>query len=178
MRRGKKILLTAILSVVVLGGTLGRVAMASDGEDESNPITRLGNFIEKVIGIYEEKTGTTIDKQALEDSFEEAGDQLRTEKRDELHQRLIEEGLITQEQLDELEKWLEARPDFPTEEFEEWMESRPDLPDTFRFGHRGDGKFFGFGDREEGKFFFDMQRGHRGPGGGFHGWCLPGDSTE
>ena len=178
MRRGKKIILTAVLSVVVLGGTLGGVALAADGEDGNNPVTQIGNFLQKVIGIYEEKTGTTIDEQALEESIQEARDQLRTEQRNEFRQKLIDEGVVTQEQLDEYDQWMESRPDFPTEEFQQWLDSRPDLPNMFGFGDRGGMKFFGSGDEEGGRFFFGMERGHRGPGGGFNGGCLPGDSTE
>jgi len=33
--------------------------------------------------------------------------------REQLHQRLIEEGVVTQEQLDEFEQWMESRPEMP-----------------------------------------------------------------
>ena len=167
MWRSKKFIFTALLTVVVLGGILGGVAVASaDDEDTSRPQAGGVSFLDRVAEIYEQNTGVAIDSGELQQAFAEARDEFGIEARDRLRQRLIEEGVISQEQLDELEQWLESRPDFPTDEFEEWMESRPDI--TLPFGR---------GNHDGEKPFGGMFRNFRGFanrfGGGPHGWCAP-----
>jgi hypothetical protein len=79
----------------------------------------------------------------------------------------LEEDVITQEQLDDFDKWMESRPDFPSEEFKEWLESRPDI--ELPFGTRYDGE-----EKPFGKVF----RHFRGFGGGFRDRCQPDSSEE
>lgn len=172
MWRSKKFILTALLTVVVLGGALGGYAVASaDDEDTSPPPAEGINLLDRVAEIYEENTGVAIDSEELQKAFNEARSEIATEARNRLHKRLVEEGVLTQEQLDELEQWLESRPDFPAEEFEEWMESRPDI--QLPFGPRDeDGK----------KPFGGMFRSFRGFGKGFgdvfRGGCPPDAPAE
>lgn len=149
MRRGKKFIIAAVLAVVVLGGTLGGVALAADNEDGTTPVSKIGTFLEKVIGIYEEKTGTTIDRTALDESITEARDQLRTEAREQLRQRLIDEGVMTGEEFDQWQEWLDARPDVP-------------MP-------------FGNGGMHSGRFGGPALRGF---GGGLGNWCQPDATTD
>jgi len=160
MRRSKKIILISLLSLVVLAGSIGGVALAQTDDEESQPEPRCGALLDKVCVIYNENTDPDIDCDALKAAFAEAGNQLRDEARDRFHQRLLDEG-ITQEQIDQFEAWLESRPDFPTEEFKTWMEAKPDVPFPFGPKNRGGIKPFG---------------GFGGPGGEFHrfgGPCLP-----
>lgn len=165
MRRSKKIILISLLSVVVLAGSIGGVALAQTNGEESQPVPRCGAFLEKVCDYYNENTDPDIDCDALKAAFAEAGNQLKEEARERFHQRLLDQG-ITQEQIDQFEAWLESRPDFPNEEFEAWMEAKPDIP--FPFGPEGHGGIKPFG-------------GFRGPGGGFFrgfgGPCAP-QTTE
>ncbi|MCK4862734.1 MAG: hypothetical protein KAS25_00490 [Dehalococcoidales bacterium] len=167
MWRSKKFLYSMLLTVVVLGGILGGVATAyADDEDTSQPPAGDVTFLDKVAEIYETNTGVAVDSEELQNAFDEARNELGIQARDRLHQRLIEEGVLSQEQLDELEQWMQSRPDFQTEEFEEWMESRPDIDLPFGPGNEDGRKRFG-----------NMFRSFRGFanrfGGGPHGWCVP-----
>jgi len=151
MRRGKKFILIALLTIVVLAGTIGGVALAADNEDDSQPKTHQGALLEKVCDIYNanpDRPGD-IDCDLLKDAFAQAGSQLREEARNQFRQKLIDEGKVTQEQLDDFDKWMESMPD--------------DAP--FQFGtrnHDGMKRFGGFGGR----------------GGGFRGWCEPSEPAE
>ncbi len=172
MWRSKKFIFTALLTVVVLGGILGGFTVArADDEDTSQPQAGDVSFLDRVAEIYEENTGVAIDSQELQKAFTEARDEFGIEACDRLRQRLVEEGMITQEQLDELEQWLESRPDFPTDEFEEWMESRPDI--TLPFG-RGNHD----GEKPFGSMFRGFHGFGRGFGDGFRGWCAPDAPVE
>ena len=171
MWRSKKFILTVILSVVVLGAILGGYAVANADEEEPGPIPPGEmNLLGKVAEIYEAKTGVAIDADELQNAFNEARNELGIQMRERMQERLAEEDPLTQEQLNELEQWMEARPDFPTEEFKAWMEARPD------FGMR-----FGPGNEDGGKRFGGMFRHFRGFaekfGEGPHGWCAP-DTVE
>ena len=98
--------------------------------------------------------GSVTAKSVL-DAFTQAGGQLREEACEKIRQRLLDETDITEEQLNELEAWMESRPELQTEEFKEWMESRPDVP--FQFGPRNHGgikPFGGFGGPHGGFRFF------------------------
>jgi hypothetical protein len=143
MRRSKKIILIALLTVVVLAGSIGGIALAADNEEESQPKPRYGAMLDRVCEIYKENTGVAIDAEELQKAFTQAGKDLIVEARDRIRQRLIEEGKVTQEQLDEYDKWLESKPDVP-----------------FQLGPRNHGgvKPFGGGFRSF---------------GGFGGWCEP-----
>lgn len=127
MKGHKKILLIAILAVAVMAGSIGGAVLASDENEDDNAQPEFGNFIERVLEIYQEKTGTIVDKGALKESLEQAREEMPGEQpRLRFHHRLFDDNL-TQEQREQIEAWLEARPEFPTDKFEEWMKSRPGI---------------------------------------------------
>ena len=153
MRRSRKIILIALLAVVVLAGSIGGIALANtEDEDNSQPGARHEAMLNRVCEIYEDNTGVAIDSQELQNAFTQARSEIMTEARDNFRQRLIDEGKVTEEQLDEFDAWMEARPDTP-----------------FPFGPRNgaDIKPFGGGHHSFGKF-----------GGGFRGWCEPSAPAE
>jgi len=163
MKRGKKIALIALMVVVALAGTIGGVAMAQSDEEEATTTSETARFayLERVSEIYQEKTGVAIDADALKDALSQAGDEQREQVRNQFRQHLIDEGIFTEEQLAELEEWLQAKPDVLTEEFKEWVQSRPDdLPKRFGDGIR------------QGKRFA------HGFGQGMGGWCPQGNGAE
>ena len=147
MWRKKKFIIGVIIAVVVLAGSLGGVALAQSGdEDTTNPEARCGALLGKVCEIYNanpDRPGD-IDCDLLEAAFTQAHEELRPEcpapgtmpergKMDleamqERLQTLYDEGKITQEQFENMKARLEAMPD--------------DMP---AFGFRGHGGFPGFG---------------------------------
>ena len=139
MKRGKKIGLVILMVIVALAGTIGGVALAQSGDEDVTPTSEGDRFayLERVCEIYQEKTGVSIDVDTLKDSLCQAADEQREQLRNQFRQHLIDEGILTEEQLAELEAWLESKPDFPIDELKEWFDSRPDdLPKCFGFGNR------------------------------------------
>jgi hypothetical protein len=128
MWRSKKLIVGVVLAAVLLFGSLGGVVLAADNGDDSQPGALFGALWDKVCAIYEEKTGDTLDQEALKDSFVQARSEMRAEALQNRLQSLVNEGQITQEQADE---------------YLEWQQSRPDVP--VQFGFRGHGGFRGMG---------------------------------
>jgi hypothetical protein len=159
MWRSKKLILIGILMAVVLAGTLGGVAIAQANDENTNTVQDIKtNLMEKVAEIYQANTGVAIDAAELQKAFEQAQQEIKDEAYNQFLQKLVDEGKITQEQLNEFKAWLESRPNLPIDEFRQWMESHPDIPYFFGsdnssgmtpFGgmHRNNGKTgegFGF----------------------------------
>jgi hypothetical protein len=150
MWRSKKFIIIAILAALVLGGTLGGVAIAQ-ADDQNNSPTPTANatanvttFLEKVAEIYKNNTGVTIDPQQLQQAITEARQAIQSEALDNYLQKLVADGKITQEQADQFKAWLAARPSL--DEFKSWLESRPDIPGIFGGGNgTGMGPFGGMG---------------------------------
>ena len=128
MWRSKKLIVGVVLAAALLFGSLGGVVLAADNGDDSQPGALFGALWDKVCAIYEEKTGDTLDQEALKDSFVQARSELQAEALQNRLQSLVDEGQITQEQADE---------------YLEWQQSRPDVP--VQFGFRGHGGFRGMG---------------------------------
>jgi uncharacterized membrane protein len=116
MWRSKKFIFIGVIVIaIVLTGTLGGVAIAQANDDSANQAQTAENtLMEKVAEIYQANTGTTIDVQQLKKAFEQAGQEIRSEARDNFLQKLVDEGKITQEQSDQFKAWLEAKPDIPS----------------------------------------------------------------
>lgn len=170
MFKSKKFIIVAVLAAVVLTGTIGGVALANSGNGAGpGPLANHNAILEKVAEIYEANTGTSIDADELQKAFAEAQGEIATQQREQMRQRLLDEGVITQEQLDELDAWLESRPEMGTDEFKEWLESRPDFG-IGPFGNMNGERFGQMRDRLG-------PRGFGGPGGGFHGLCPPEETS-
>ncbi|OGO19046.1 MAG: hypothetical protein A2Z15_06945 [Chloroflexi bacterium RBG_16_50_11] len=115
MWRSKKFILTAVLTLAALVAILGGVAIAqADDESAGTVEDNQSTLIEKVAEIYQANTGTAIDAQALENAFVQAREEIRTEARNQFLDKLVEEGTITQEEADQWQAWLDARPDIPS----------------------------------------------------------------
>ncbi len=127
MRKHKKVIFIALAAVLVVGATLGAVAIAQ-GNDQGFALAQSANvsLFEKVSTIYKANTGTTIDAAKLQEAFKQAEQQLATEAQDRMWQKLIADGKITQAQLDAYKKWLAARPELNTDALKKWLESRPE----------------------------------------------------
>lgn len=114
MSKKKKIILGALLSTAAIVGITSVVAFAHDEpEIETDPGARHDALLERIAEIYEDNTGVALEPEALKDAFIEARDEMIEEALENRLDRLVEEGVLTQEEADELREWLESRPDIP-----------------------------------------------------------------
>ena len=106
-----------LMVIVALAGTIGGVALAQSEDEEVANTSETARFayLERVCEIYQEKTGVAIDADTLKDALCQAGDEKREQIRNQFRQRLIDEGVLTEEQLAELEEWWEDKPDVAPE---------------------------------------------------------------
>jgi len=111
MWRSKKMIISLVLASVLLLGSLGGIALAADDEEDSQPGAFLGTLWEKVSALYEQKTGDTLDQDALKEALTEAQAEMRTEALQDHLQNLVEQEQITQEEADQYLEWWQARPD-------------------------------------------------------------------
>ena len=141
MRRSRKLIIAVVLAGVLLFGSLGGIALADDGDD--GPAAKFGEFIDKVVTLYEQKSGgDTIDNpEALKEAFADAKNDMRAAAMGNRFQGL------TDEQKEALQEWRDSRPgltDEQKEALQEWWGERPeDFP--MKFGLRGHGGFRGMG---------------------------------
>ena len=115
MKKGKKIALIALMVVIAIAGTIGGVVMAqSDDEDTTTTqeTARLA-YLERVCEIYYENTGVTIEASELQEALCQTVEEYREQARNQYLQRLVDEGIITEEQLNEWQEWLADMPDMP-----------------------------------------------------------------
>ncbi len=133
MWRSKKVIVGAVLAAVLLFGSLGGVALADNGDGGLK--AKLGDFITSVCDIYDENVEPDIDREALQAAIDEVRTQMAEDRaemqaaaiKDHLA-KMVENGVIDETQAQELQEWLESKPDVPV-----------------RFDFRGDGGFRGSG---------------------------------
>jgi hypothetical protein len=167
MTKKRKLLIGVLVGTMALTGVLIGTVSADNERNGSQGDTILARVAE-ILG---------IDQADVENAFQQAMEEERAQRQSEMEaareariQELIDEGVVTQEQVDEWEAWLESRPD-NREAMQEWFESRPDLGDALPFFDGGRGFMPGGRDMMPGA-------GLRGrmPGGQFKG-CPNGDWT-
>jgi len=112
MGRKKKFMIVGLLVLVVLGGTLGGIAIAQ-ANDQTNTTNRLSTLLDKVASIYQQNTGVAIDSQELAKAFTQAQKETRDAALDTYLNNLVEKGVITQDQANQYKTWLDAKPDIP-----------------------------------------------------------------
>ncbi|HEX75973.1 MAG TPA: hypothetical protein G4O12_05230 [Dehalococcoidia bacterium] len=114
MWRNKKFIIFSVVAAILLVGSIGGIAFAQTGNvDDSQPKARYGALLERVCEIYEQKTGVGINQEVLKEAFTEAQSKMRDEALNSRLQKLVDEGKITQEQMDALQEWWGSRPDVP-----------------------------------------------------------------
>ena len=142
MRRSKRFVIVAVLAAVILAGSIGGVVLATDNAtdngDVSQPEAQPGALLDRVCEIYEQNTGVAIDPEALNDAFAQVRSEMQAAAMEKRLDRMIEEGVIDEDQAKELQDWWEARPDIPFK-----FGFGPDMP--FKSGFGGRGGFHGFG---------------------------------
>ena len=103
MWKSKKFILLAVLTAVILVGSIAGVVYAQEeDEEDASPKAVL---LEKVA----DKLG--IDLQQLEDAFTEAIAEIRDEAQLKWLEKAVEEGLITEEEAAEYSEWWSGKPD-------------------------------------------------------------------
>jgi hypothetical protein len=115
VRLSKKFMLIGLLTIVILGGTFGGVAIAraNDQGTATGNTSQLSTLLDKVASIYQQNTGVTLDTAELSKAFTQAGNDLRSVAMDDFLNKLVEEGKITQDQADQYKTWMNSRPDVP-----------------------------------------------------------------
>jgi hypothetical protein len=112
MKLSKRFLLiTALVSVLVIGGITGVVVLADDTDTADQPQTACEQYLERVCQNYQEQTGITLDQEALREAAVQARNQMRDEALQNHLDRLVEDGVLTQEQADEYLDWWQSKPD-------------------------------------------------------------------
>ena len=160
MSNRRKIIAGVLVATMALAGVLAGTISADD-EGGATPRNNVLARVAEILG---------LPQADVENAFEQAMTEQREERQAEMQaardarlQDLIDEGVLTQEQVEEWESWLEARPD-NRDEMQAWLESRPDMGGEFAAGPAGRGMMpGGFGPRGM------MMRGWNG--GGFAGEC-------
>jgi len=112
MKRFKKkpLIITLIVIAATVGITTGLV-FAQDEGDTTQPEAQHEALLERVCEIYEANTGVAIEPEALKDAFVEANQEMMAEALESRLDKLVEEGVITQEEADQFKEWWEAKPD-------------------------------------------------------------------
>jgi uncharacterized membrane protein len=120
MKLGKKWLVIAAVALsVILAGTIGGAVLAADNDatpttTDTTAVTTTTSsdaLLDQIIAIYREKTGTTLDKAALQASIQEARQQLRLAELQTRLQAMVDAGTITQDQADQILAWYQDMPD-------------------------------------------------------------------
>lgn len=114
MWRNKKFILIGLLTLVVLGGTLGGIAIAqanTQGNSQTDNTSQLSTLLDKVASIYQQNTGVTIDSQELAKAFTQAQKEMRHTALDNYLNNLVTNGKITQDQANQYKTWLNSKPD-------------------------------------------------------------------
>ena len=167
MKNRKKLLIGVLVATMALTGVLVGTVSA-DTEGNGNARAGLMARVAEILG---------IDQEDVEGAFTQANEDMRAERLEQMEaartdriQGLIDEGVLTQEQVDDMEEWLEARPD-NRDEMQEWMESRPEFDGDFPMmnGNRGGLMPDKMGPRGL------MPGGHDMMRGGFQSGCPDGD---
>jgi hypothetical protein len=151
MKKSRKVIFIVLAAVLVIGATLGAVAVAQASEQVNNqaqPSSAAASanlsLFEKIAALYKGNTGTTLDATELQKAFNQAHQDLMAGRKqalkdrvnitkervtitmDEMLKKMVENGKITQQQADDLKKWLDAKPAVTlSDEYKKWLESRP-----------------------------------------------------
>lgn len=106
MKRHMKYGIIAIVAVIALSAGITAVVSAESPNGEAGSDTGPGQiFIGKVAGILE------LDEEELTDAFKQALQEMREERQQQRLQKALEEGLITEEEAEQIQGWWDSRPE-------------------------------------------------------------------
>lgn len=129
MRKHKKIIIIAVAAVLVIGATLAAVAFVqADTPTTTTPSSTANttSLLDTVAQIYKQNTGTTIDSAQLQKAFTQAQQQLASQALDNMLQKLVTSGKITQQQATDYKNWLNSKPSTViSDQYKQWLQSKP-----------------------------------------------------
>ena len=106
MKRYMKYGIIAIVAVVALSAGITAVVSAESPEGEAGSNTGPGQiFIGKLADILES------DEEELADAFKQARQEMCEEHQEQRLQNAIDEGLITEEEAEQIRGWWDSRPE-------------------------------------------------------------------
>jgi hypothetical protein len=111
MKKSKKFVIALALGAAIIAGSLGGVIMAADNGDDSEPATRMEVMLDKVAANYLGITGEELDIEALKSAFKQSREEMRAEALQNHLDKLVADGVITQEEADEWSSWWALKPD-------------------------------------------------------------------
>ena len=111
MSKKKRLIIALVAIAAAVGITTGIVFAQDENGDAAQPEARHEALLERVCEIYEANTGVAIEPEALKEAFSEAHGEMAAEAMESHLDKLVEEGIITQEEADQFKEWWEARPD-------------------------------------------------------------------
>ena len=127
MSKKVKVLISVLVATLLL--TVGATAtVMAEGEEETTPPAEASakGLLERVADILE------IDKEDLIDAFKQAQQEMMGDAFIDRLNQAVKEGLITQEQADEILEWWSERPD---EALREWRGRKPEAIEPGMFQH-------------------------------------------
>jgi hypothetical protein len=111
MSKRKKIILSVVLSTAAVVGITTGIVFAEDENDVAQPEARQEALLQRICEIYEDNTGVAIEPEMLKDAFIEAQEEMMAEAMEGRLDKLVEEGVISSEEAQQLKDWLAARPE-------------------------------------------------------------------
>lgn len=109
MSTKKKVVISIASALLVLVAIFGTTLAVSADDDSITPAT--SSIMERVAELYKNNTGITLDPNQLQAAFDEAHQEMREQSRNTMLERLIENGVITEEEANDLRNWLDEKPD-------------------------------------------------------------------
>jgi hypothetical protein len=106
MKQYMKYGIIAIVAIVALSAGITAVVSAQSPEAEGGSDTGPGQiFLSKVADILE------LDEEQVADAFKQAGQEMREEHQEQRLQNAIDNGLITEEEAEQVRGWWDSRPE-------------------------------------------------------------------
>ena len=100
----RRIIILAITGIMAAMITGGAVIAQESGSNEDFSKQSLASRVAAILG---------LDEVVVQDAFTQARGDIRDERFQMKLDRLVEQGILDQEQADELRDWYESRPDYP-----------------------------------------------------------------
>ncbi len=133
MTKRKKLVAGILVAAMALTGVLVGTISADDQGGANHQTTLLAR-VAQILG---------IDQTDLQNAFHQAMTEESDARQAEMQaaqdarlQDLIDQGVVTQDQVDQWKAWLEARPD-NSDAMKAWLAERPDMGDAFAIGPAG-----------------------------------------